>query len=68
MEILVVGAILMFILIYNNTIDKNKFFADNEKVFLNISSLALHALLMSVVGAAMLIILHHKEGIAKQKA
>lgn len=31
MEILVVGAILMFILIYNNTIDKNKFFADNEK-------------------------------------
>ncbi len=33
-----------------------EFFADNEKVFLNISSLALHALLMSVVGAAMLII------------
>ena len=31
MEILIVGAILMFILIYNNTIDKNKFFADNEK-------------------------------------
>lgn len=34
-----------------------EFFADNEKVFLNISSLALHALLMSVVGAAMLVIL-----------
>ena len=31
MEIIVVGAILMFILIYNNTIDKNKFYADNEK-------------------------------------
>ena len=31
MEILIVGAILMFILIYNNTIDKNKFFADNQK-------------------------------------
>jgi len=38
-----------------------EFFADNEKIFLNISSLALHALLMSVVGAAMLIILHQKE-------
>ena len=35
-----------------------EFFADNEKVFMNISSLALHALLMSVVGVAMLIILH----------
>lgn len=44
-----------------------EFFADNEKVFLNISSLALHALLMSVVGAAMLIILHHKETKANQK-
>lgn len=31
MEILVVGAIIMFILIYNNTIDKDKFFADNQK-------------------------------------
>ena len=31
MEILIVGAILIFILIYNNTIDKNKFFTDNEK-------------------------------------
>ena len=38
-----------------------EFFADNEKVFFNISSLALHALLMSVVGAAMLIILHQKD-------
>lgn len=45
-----------------------EFFADNEKVFLNISSLALHALLMSVVGVAMLIILHRKEVIAKKKA
>lgn len=45
-----------------------EFFADNEKVFLNISSLALHALLMSVVGASMLIILHYKEARAKQKA
>lgn len=31
MEILVVGAVIMFILIYNNTIDKDKFFADNQK-------------------------------------
>lgn len=31
MEILVVGAIIMFILVYNNTIDKDKFFADNQK-------------------------------------
>ena len=33
MEVLVVGAIIMFILIYNNTIDKDKFFADNQKYF-----------------------------------
>lgn len=45
-----------------------EFFADNEKVLLNISSLALHALLMSVVGAAMLIILHRQEVTAKKKA
>lgn len=32
MEILIVAAIIMFVLIYNNTIDKNKFFADNEKL------------------------------------
>lgn len=38
-----------------------EFLADNEKVFMNISSLALHALLMSVVGAAMLLILHFKD-------
>ena len=31
MEILVVGAILLFIFFYNNTIDKDKFIADNEK-------------------------------------
>ena len=31
MEILIVGAIIIFILIYNNTIDKDKFFADNQK-------------------------------------
>lgn len=31
MEIIVVGAIIMYILVYNNTIDKDKFFADNEK-------------------------------------
>ena len=31
MEVLIVGAIVMFILVYNNTIDKNKFYADNEK-------------------------------------
>lgn len=42
-----------------------EFLADNEKVFLNISSLALHALLMSVVGATMLIILHIRD--KKQK-
>ena len=32
-EIIVVGAIIIFVLIYNNTIDKNKFIADNEKYF-----------------------------------
>ena len=31
MEILIVGSIIIFILIYNNTIDKDKFFADNQK-------------------------------------
>ena len=31
MEILIVGAIILFILVYNNTIDKDKFFADNQK-------------------------------------
>ena len=31
MEILLVGAILLFIFFYNNTIDKDKFIADNEK-------------------------------------
>ena len=31
MEVIVVGAIIMFILVYNNTIDKEKFYADNEK-------------------------------------
>lgn len=31
MEILIVGAIIMFVLIYNNTIDKDKFYADNQK-------------------------------------
>ncbi len=31
MEVLIVGAIILFVLVYNNTIDKNKFFADNEK-------------------------------------
>ena len=30
MEILVIGAILLFIFFYNNTIDKDKFIADNE--------------------------------------
>ena len=44
-----------------------EFFADNEKVFWNISSLALHALLMSVVGAAMLIILHRRNAMTKKK-
>lgn len=38
-----------------------EFFADNEKVFLNISSLALHALLMSVVGTVALIVFHFIE-------
>ncbi len=33
MEILIVGAIIIFILVYNNTIDKDKFFADNQKYF-----------------------------------
>ena len=31
MEILIVGAIIIFVLIYNNTIDKDKFYADNQK-------------------------------------
>lgn len=31
MEIVIVGAIILFVLIYNNTIDKDKFFADNQK-------------------------------------
>ena len=31
MEILIVGAIIMFVLVYNNTIDKDKFSADNQK-------------------------------------
>ncbi len=31
MEVIIVGAVILFILIYNNTIDKDKFFADNEK-------------------------------------
>lgn len=38
-----------------------EFFADNEKVFFNISSLAMHALLMSIVGAVMLVVLHIKD-------
>ena len=33
MEILIVGAIIIFILMYNHTIDKDKFFADNQKYF-----------------------------------
>ena len=33
MEILIVGAIIIFILVYNNTISKEKFFADNQKLF-----------------------------------
>ena len=43
-----------------------EFFADNEKVLGNISSLALHALLMSVVGAVMLLALHWKKAAAKK--
>ena len=31
MEILIVGAIIIYVLIYNNTIDKDKFYADNQK-------------------------------------
>ena len=31
MEVLIAGAIIMFVLVYNNTIDKDKFFADNQK-------------------------------------
>src|SRR5574344_2427311 len=33
MEVLIVGAIVMFMLVYNNTIDKNKFLADNSQYF-----------------------------------
>lgn len=32
-EVVIVGAIIIFVLIYNNTIDKSKFIADNEKYF-----------------------------------
>ena len=38
-----------------------EFFRGNEKLLLNISSLALHALLMSVVGAIMLVVLHYAD-------
>lgn len=38
-----------------------EFFADNEKIFLSISSLALHALLMSVVGVVALLIFYKIE-------
>ena len=31
MEIIIVGAIIIFVLVYNNTINKDKFFADNQK-------------------------------------
>lgn len=33
MEVLIVGAIFLWILFYNNTIDKRKFMIDNEKYF-----------------------------------
>ena len=33
MEILIVSAVIIFVLIYNNTIDKEKFIMDNEKYF-----------------------------------
>ena len=33
MEILIISAIIIFVLIYNNTIDKEKFIMDNEKYF-----------------------------------
>lgn len=45
-----------------------EFLADNEKVFMNISSLALHALLMSVVGIVMLIILNKKRKSIKKNS
>ena len=32
MEILIAGAILIYVFIYNNTIDKDKFYADNQKL------------------------------------
>ena len=31
MEVIICGAIIIFVLVYNNTIDKDKFFADNQK-------------------------------------
>ncbi|MBQ2639907.1 MAG: hypothetical protein IJF92_04000 [Bacilli bacterium] len=33
MAVFIAGAIIVFILVYNNTIDKDKFIADNEKYF-----------------------------------
>lgn len=34
MEIIIFGAIIMFVLIYNQTVDSKKFIQDNEKLFL----------------------------------
>ena len=33
MAVFIASAIIIFVLIYNNTIDKDKFVADNEKYF-----------------------------------
>ena len=33
MEIIIIGAILLFVLLYNQTIDGQKFIRDNEKYF-----------------------------------
>ena len=33
MAVFIASAIIVFVLIYNNTIDKYKFIADNEKYF-----------------------------------
>ena len=33
MEIVIIAVILLFILVYNNTIDKDKFINDNKKYF-----------------------------------
>ena len=40
MEIFLIGAIIVFVLIYNGTVDTKKFAKDNEKIIVNIKNMA----------------------------